>query len=312
MKTSVLPEGRLLHTKENEFACSSLSVLQQALEKEQILEGIALSCVKDEGIQVSLGTFSGFIPWTESAIGISDGTTKDIAVLSRIGKPISFTVTGFDERDGQPLVLLSRKAAQLLARKHLLELCNGSVIPATVTKLEAFGAFVDIGCGICSMIGIDRISVSRISHPSERFSLGQEIFGVILGQDHTLHRIFLSHRELLGTWQENAELFKPGMTVPGVIRSVKEYGLFVELTPNLSGLAEFHESYAPNARISVYIKSITPERMKCKLLIISDLSPAPPAPLRYFLPETGCISHWQYAPPACSKTGAVTVFHKQS
>ena len=51
-------------------------------------------------------------------------------------------------------------------------------------------------------------------------------------------RISLSHKELLGTWEENAERFCAGETVSGIIRSVENYGAFVELTPNLAGLAE--------------------------------------------------------------------------
>ena len=42
---------------------------------------------------------------------------------------------------------------------------------------------------------------------------------------------------MLGTWAENAALFSPGQTVTGVVRSVEDYGIFVELTPNLAGLA---------------------------------------------------------------------------
>lgn len=51
-------------------------------------------------------------------------------------------------------------------------------------------------------------------------------------------RVSLSHKELLGTWEENAALFSPGETVSATVRSVESYGIFVELTPNLAGLAE--------------------------------------------------------------------------
>lgn len=46
----------------------------------------------------------------------------------------------------------------------------------------------------------------------------------------------MTHKELLGTWMENASWFHPGETVRGEVRSVKEYGSFIELAPNLSGL----------------------------------------------------------------------------
>ena len=130
----------------------------------------------------------------------------------------------------------------------------------------------------------------------------------MLDLDRKRERIYLTHRELLGTWAENAARFQPGMTVPGVVRGVKDYGIFVELTPNLSGLAERREGLAEGQRLSVYIKSILPQRMKLKLLVIDTLPPLEgPPPLEYFLTR-GRLEHWKYAPPGCVKVGAETVF----
>ena len=97
------------------------------------------------------------------------------------------------------------------------------------------------------------------------------------------------------------------MTVPGILRGIKGYGAFVELTPNLSGLAELREGFREGDRASVYIKAIAPERMKIKLLLIEKLPPAPPAPLEYFI-TGGTLDKWAYAPPGCVKVGAQTVF----
>ena len=77
--------------------------------------------------------------------------------------------------------------------------------------------------------------MSRISHPSDRFRTGQDIYAVVTDVDQTL-RVSLSHKELLGTWEENAALFSSGETVSGIVRSVEHYGVFVELAPNLAGL----------------------------------------------------------------------------
>ncbi|MFQ9916228.1 MAG: hypothetical protein ACLRWQ_07410 [Flavonifractor plautii] len=90
---------------------------------------------------------------------------------------------------------------------------------------------MDIGCGVPSLIGIENISVSRIPHPDQRFRVGQAIFAVVQELDPKLGRVYLTHRELLGTWAENAAHFQAGMTVPGIVRGLKEYGAFVELTP---------------------------------------------------------------------------------
>ncbi len=122
-----------------------------------------------------------------------------------------------------------------------------------------------------------------------------------------LGRVILSHRELLGTWQENAARFSAGMTVPGYVRGIKDYGIFVELAPNLSGLAEPRGDLHEGDRVSVYIKAIFPDRMKIKLLVIEKLPPEGPQPLTYFLPPNGRLDRWRYAPEGCCKTGAETV-----
>ena len=104
------------------------------------------------------------------------GAERDIAVLSRVGKPTCFQVTDIhaDEK-GAPVALLSRRAVQERALADFLEhLGPGSVVTAVVTRLESFGAFLDIGCGIVAMLPIEYISVSRISHPGERFRTGPE------------------------------------------------------------------------------------------------------------------------------------------
>ena len=114
-------------------------------------------------------------------------------------------------------------------------------------------------------------------------------------------RVCLSQRELLGTWEQNVALFSQGETVAGIVRSVETYGIFVELTPNLAGLAEPHEGVQVGQHAGVYIKSILPDKLKLKLILIdSQFDPGPPPPLRYFVTE-GHLSRWDYTPTGCGK-----------
>ena len=69
----------------------------------------------------------------------------------------------------------------------------------------------------------------------------------------------------MGSWEENADLFTPGETVTGVIRSIEDYGVFVELMPNLAGLAEIDDNLFEGQSVAVYIKSIIKQKMKIKL-----------------------------------------------
>lgn len=307
--SAYLPEGRLLDTADNRAACASPAALRRAMEEGTILEAPALLCDPDHNLHVDLGFCTGIIPRAEAALGIADGSTREIAILSRVGKPVCFTVDALEEAGGALAPVLSRRRAQQRALDDMLGLLKpGDVVEAVVSHLEPFGAFVDIGCGVSSMIGIENISVSRIPHPSARFTVGQAIRAAVLDLDPAQKRIYLTHKELLGTWAENAAAFQPGMTVPGIVRGVKDYGAFVELSPNLSGLAELRGDLQEGERISVYIKAVVPERMKIKLLAIDRLPPqAAPAPLRYFVTQ-GPIGKWRYAPEGCVKVGSETVF----
>lgn len=247
-------------------------------------------------------------PRDEAALGIAEGTTRDIAIISRVNKPVCYRITGFVKAsDGTVIPQLSRRAVQQECQdNYIASLVPGDIIDARVTHLESFGCFVDIGCGIPSLIPIDAISISRISHPRDRFSPAQDIRAVVKALEPG-GRVSLSHKELLGTWSENAAMFSAGETVAGIVRSVEEYGVFVELSPNLAGLAEPREGVAVGQHASVYIKSLIPEKMKVKLIIVDSFEASWRAqPTRYFLTE-GHLNRWRYSPD-CSDRLIETVF----
>ncbi len=284
-----------METPENRAAFQSASSLADACRDRQILEGRAVICDSSHNLVVDCGCMRGLIPREEGAIGMNDGSVRDIAVISRVNRPVCFLVTGFQKNeDGKTIALLSRRAAQELCMKEYVStLVPGDIVNARITHLETFGAFADIGCGIVSLLPIDMISVSRIDHPRERFSVGMDITAVIKAIDNG--RISLTHKELLGTWQENAKNFSVGETVVGVVRSVKDYGVFIELSPNLSGLAEYREDLRPGDRVSVYIKAIVPERQKVKLIVIRTLPQDVPLPPIHYYKTSGSIQGWHYA-----------------
>ncbi len=302
-----LPEGFRLHTPENRWV-NTPAAMDQAAEEEQILEGIVTRCDCAHNLVVDCNGITGLIPRSEAALGLSSGRTREIALLSRVGKPVCFQVIG--EGDGQ--YLFSRARVQQKALNYLMEnLLPGDVICARVTHLEPFGAFVDIGCGLTSLVGIEHISVSRIAHPAERFYPGQWIQVAVRGVDPSMGRVHLTHRELLGTWLENARRFSPGETVSGVVRGNEDYGVFVELSPNLSGLAERKEGVASGDGVSVYIKSILPEKMKVKLILIDKLEKAPSTLIRpedYQITQ-GRLQHFLYSPPGKEGRLTETVFY---
>lgn len=296
------PEGSLFASESNKHYISTADGLREALEKGITLEARAIVCTSDHDLIVELPCGKGIIPRTEGALGIAEGKTRDIALISRVNKIVCFKVTSVsvDESRGLTTAFLSRKAAQEECTNTFVnELRSGDIIDARVTHLEHFGCFVDIGCGIPSLIPIDAISVSRISHPSDRMRSGQFIRAVVKSNENG--RICLSHKELLGTWDENAAAFKAGETVSGVVRSVEEYGIFVELTPNLAGLAELRDGIRIGDSVSVYIKAVIPEKMKVKLVIVDVCDKCDEiGDFDYFINESH-IDHWVYSSDKCDK-----------
>lgn len=296
------PEGQLITTEENRRYLSSPFSLREAYYSEAFLEGRVTRCDSEHNLHIDLGCMKGIIPRNEGALGIEDGSVRDIALISRVNKPVVFVITGFvTEENGETVAMLSRRRVQQeCVESYISALRAGDIIPATVSHIEGFGVFCDIGAGLSALMPIDSISISRIPHPSARFSAGQSIKAVVKSID-SAGRITLSHKELLGTWEQNAALFSVGETVPGIVRSVEKYGIFVELTPNLAGLAEFSEGIEPGCHAGVYIKSIIPSKMKIKLIIVDSFAADYPAePLKYFL-ESGRIDHWLYSPPESEK-----------
>lgn len=301
------PEGAKIGTVQNREYISSLCGLEKALEKQIILEAGAILCDHNFNLHVALGSgIRGIIPRDECEFNKENEQTKDIAILTRVGKPVCFKVMGFKkDRSGETVAYLSRREAQReCVLNYTSSLLPGDIIPVRVTHLENFGAFVDIGCGIISLLSIDCISVSRIAHPGARLGVGDSIFAVVKNVDER-GRVYVSERELLGSWEENVSSFSEGQTVRGIIRSIESYGIFVELTPNLAGLAEYKDNVYPEQTAAVYIKSIIPEKMKVKLIII-DTSDEPiyRQPLQYYIdPEkTQHIDLWTYSPTGCKKT----------
>lgn len=273
-----------------------ISALQVAMEQSVILEGMAMRCDRYHDLHVRIGGYNGIIPRSEAVHSAITGAERDISLLALVGKWISFTITAITiDGAGRPLLRLSRRAAQEQAIAWLFDHVEiGTVLPARVTHLSDFGAFVDLGCGFLSLIPLQNLSVSRTGHPSARLRTGQQVLVLVTGIDRERSRLFLSHKELLGTWLQNAADFAPGDTVTGIVRGVRDYGVFIELTPNLCGLADSRTDLVPGDAVSVQIRSIRPEGHKIKLQVIQklDTPPAVSEP-RYFITD-GIVKDWVY------------------
>lgn len=186
------PEGALLDTPRNQLTIRSATNLAEAAMEGRVVEARAVLCDAEHNLHVEMPCMEGIIPYYEGAVGIAEGTTRDIALISRVSKPVCFTVSGFEHLpDGRRRAVLSRRDAQERCRQeYLASLRCGDIIPGRITRLETFGAFCDIGCGLPALLPIDsevipmdtraRIMVIRLmdtirKDPAYARSLGIEV-----------------------------------------------------------------------------------------------------------------------------------------
>ena len=310
-KSHFMPEGSKIHTTENTSYISSLAGIERAMREGKILESNVIMCDEELNLHVNLFGIKGIIPKEECVLSVNNEPIKDIAIITRVGKTVCFKVQAIKQEGDSYVAILSRKEAQEeCCDFYLSSLAPGDILPAAVTHLDNFGAFVDIGCGVISLLSIDCISVSRISHPRDRLYNGQRIFVAVKSNDRETGRIYVTMKELLGTWKENAAEFSTGQTVSGIVRSIESYGVFVELAPNLAGLAELRDDdpvlsdLQIGDEVSVYIKSILTDRMKIKLILIDKTARNNyPTAIRYYIdPKTvNRLEAWKYSPEGCQK-----------
>ena len=304
MLNKYLPEGSLIATPENREYISSLQGLERARGEGKILEGVVTKCDSNSmRLYVDLYGITGVIEREECLIG---DEIKDIAIITRVGKAVAFKVMQITKAGGEVRAILSRRAAQReCMENYLMDLTPGDIIPAKITHFEPFGAFLDIGCGIASLMSVDSVSVSRISSPKDRFSEREELNVIVKSIDYETGRIYVSTKELFGTWEENASEYQAGQTVFGIVRSIESYGIFVELAPNLAGLAELKEGVKVGESCAVYIKSIIPEKMKIKLVIIDTYDELRQFDTKkHYKINTAKIKHissWRYSPASCER-----------
>ena len=147
---------------------------------------------------------------------------------------------------------------------------QGQIVDGIVTGIQPYGAFVRMDNGTDGLVYIEDLSVARIKSPEDRVKIGQKIKCMVKCIDKDTGRVNLSYKNCLGTWDDNIKSFKEGMTVKGIVRNAEKNknGVFIELTPNLIGMAEYTEELKYGETIDVCIKKILPEKKKVKLTIV--------------------------------------------
>ena len=191
-----------------------------------------------------------------------------IFVCGKVNKIVQFKVKDIKKED---IAILSRKAVGQEALNWVKEeLKEGSIVCGIVRNIRPYGVFVEIGGGMVGLLHIEDISVARIKSPEERFKIGQKINVMVKYIDRNKQRVVLTYKELLGTWEDNIKQFSEGDIVEGIARETEKQknGIFVELKPNLVGLADFKENITYGQKVQVNIRKIIPEKKKVKLVFM--------------------------------------------
>ncbi len=217
--------------------------LEQAYRQQVPVQGRVTGVIKG-GVEVQVAGQRAFCP-------ASQVDTRFVEDLNEfVGQHLDFRITKFEGGRHLNLVVSRRLVLEeeQRARAEALRanLKEGAVLSGTVTSLQDYGAFVDLG-GLEGMIHISELAFHRVKHPSEILSVGQPLEVSVLRIDQTDNpkrpeKIALSIRALArDPWAEAAQKFPVGSRVQGQVTRLQPFGAFVELAPGIEGLIHVSE-----------------------------------------------------------------------
>lgn len=265
IQNNFMPEGwdNVVSTLDN-------SNINEIINNQTTLQGIVTDCDDDFNLHIDLGNYQGVMPRSEvEGINLQrNGLPKTNLCTGKVNKFVQFKVKDVGNNG---IAILSRKAVQSEALDWVKkDLKVGDIVTGIVKRVESYGVFIEIGGGVVGLAHIEDLSVARIKSAFERVSIGQKLEVMVKSIDKESGKLVLSYKELLGTWEENADKFNVGQRTTGIVRETEKHknGIFIELLPNLVGMAEYVDGLEYGQEVNVYIKRIDYERRKVKLLVV--------------------------------------------
>ncbi|HEX2162614.1 MAG TPA: 30S ribosomal protein S1 [Thermoanaerobaculia bacterium] len=229
-------EGHVLLSRQKAERMQRWNEIENAYNASSIIRGRIIDRIKG-GLTVDVG-LRAFLP----------GSLVDIKPVKNLeslrGQILEFKVINLDRRRNN--IVLSRKAVlekELEKKKAetLTKLKEGARLPGIVKNITDYGVFIDLG-GIDGLLHITDISWGRVNHPSEHFSVGDEVEVVVLKFDPETERVSLGFKQKFeDPWTLVDKKYPVGSRVHGKVVSIVDYGAFVELEEGVEGLIHVSE-----------------------------------------------------------------------
>ncbi len=256
---------------ENEITRLNKNNVKQYYNEGNILQGLVRECDEQYNLHIKFENgLTGIMPREEiEAINIEENGLPRVNLCT--GKVHKFVQFKIKEMTNNSEIILSRKEVQEQALDWVKnDLKEGQIVTGIVKNIRPYGAFIEIGGGIVGLVHIEDLSIARIKTPYERLKIGQKIDIVVKSINRETGKVILSYKETLGSWEDNAKKFEQGAKTIGIVRETEKNknGIFIELTPNLVGMAEYQEGLQYGQNVNVMIKKIDNQKKKVKLMII--------------------------------------------
>lgn len=210
-----------------------LEGLEKAFREQSPIQGEVVG-VNKGGYEVRLNGVRAFCP------GKQFSERAESEPLSMVGQVFDFRITEY-KKGGRNIVVSRRvlldEVRSQRSKQQILTIGEGDVLQGRVSRLQNFGAFIEIGEGLEGLVHVSEISHDRIRHPSERLKEGDAVEVKVLKVDAEAGKVGLSIKALIADpWQSFVQDLKEGQTLTAKIERVKDFGAFLSLAPGVEGL----------------------------------------------------------------------------
>lgn len=218
---------------------ATLRELEDAFTAGLAVEGKVVQAVKG-GYEVRVARERAFCPLSQ----IDSIRTEDPAV--HVGKTYSFRVIEY-KSGGKDIVLSRRKHLEDAQRAGAAEarkaIVAGAVLAGRVASVVDFGAFVDLGAGVQGLLHVSEMGWARVTNPNEVVAVGDQITVKVLKVDEATEKISLGLRQLQDDpWSAVSTKFESGRIYSGRVARIADFGVFVELDAEFTGLIPLAET----------------------------------------------------------------------